>query len=201
MATLAELKTEIAGDLHRDDQTANIARAITAAIQHHERTRWWFLEGRATTSTVNDQTFYDVPTDLLAFDTLLVTLSGSRDRLRQVNYKTIDEEDTGVYTGTPTQWAYYGDQIRLYPTPNDVYVLTLSYHKSLVTLADGESNAWTTDAKELIRHRAVWDIYQNKLKSPEAAMLAKQSEEDARMSLDRINRSRMTSGRLKKSGW
>lgn len=201
MATLSDIKSLVAGDLHRGDLTAQIATAITDAIDYYSREKFYFLEGRATASTVNGEAFVAVPSDMQSLDSLLITISGSKSPIERVNYIEIDEMDSGSYTGSPSMWAYYADQIRLYPVPNAVYTITLSYHKKLSALSDNGSNAWTTDARNLIRHRAVWDIYLNYLKAEDMARFAKASELDEYGSLIGLDSRRGASGRLRKTDW
>lgn len=199
--TLTELKNQIEGDLHRTDISAQVSTAISGAINHYSRERWWFLEGQTTISTSASQTWYTAPTDLKAFDTILATVSGSKYPLLQNHYKDIDEKDPGNYTGVPSEYTYYKDQLRFYPVPNGVYAIDISYHKKLADLTASASNSWTSDASDLIRFRAEWDIYKNYLKSPENAMEARQSEMDEYISLVRENTIRLSVGRLRKSNW
>ena len=199
--TLAELKTQIEGDLHRTDISAQVSTAISGAIAHYSRERFWFLEGQATIPASASQTWYTAPTDLKAFDTVLATVNGALTPLIHTHYAEIAEKDTGDYTGIPSEYAYYQDQLRFYPVPDAAYIITINYHKKLSDLSAGGSNSWTTDGSDLIRFRAEWDIYQNYLKAPENAMVVKQSEMDAYMSLLRENTGRLAVGRLRKSDW
>lgn len=200
MSTLTNLKNTIYSDLHRSDLTAQASAAITAAIKHYERERLWFLEGRSVTTTTASVAFYSMPSDFKQMDSLLVTISGSKTPLVYKDYIEMDEKDSGVYTGTPAEWAYYQDNIRLYPVPNGAYVLTMSYHRKLET-SDSSSNGWTNDAFDLIRFRAEKDIYQNYLRNIDMANAMQDSEVEAYMSIVRENTGRLATGRVKKSGW
>ena len=199
--TLLELKAQIADDLNRSDMTSQIANAISSAISFYSATRWWWLFGRATAETVADQAFYAVPTDMMSTDTLLITISTSKDPLDHVEYDDIDSIDSGLYTGQPDRWAYYQDQIRLYPIPDDAYTLTLSYHKKLEDLEDSESNAWTTTAKDLIRYRALAEIYTTILKDD--AMASKSVMDEGRVfsELQTLNVMRSAPRRIRKTSW
>lgn len=202
MSTLLQLKTNIASELHRSDLGTQIANAITKAIDHYSKERWWFLEGRGTSTTVSGQAFYAIPTDLQNFDSLLVTISGSKSPLTRKSYNEIDAIDTGASnTGQPSIWAYYADQIRYYPVPNNSYTMTLSYHKKLATLTDSDSNSWTTDAENLIQYRATWDVLNHYLKDREGATFYKQSEAEAYAQLQHLNTARISSGKTRKITW
>lgn len=201
MATLQYLKNKIANDLHRTDLTSEISDAIDAAIKHYERERLWFLEGSNTFTTSASLAWYAVPTDLKKLDTMLVTISGSKVRMTSRAYSEIDEKDSGNYTGTPDEYAIYANQFRVYPTPNDAYVMTLSYHKSLAAPSASGSNAWTGTGFELIRSRARWDVELNHLKDREGAAFSKQVENDAYDSLTTESTKKICAGKLRKSGW
>ena len=56
---------------------------------------------------------------------------------------------SATYTGYPTDYALYDEQIRLYPIPNGTYTLTLSYQKQLDGLAgEADTNEWMIDGEE-----------------------------------------------------
>src|SRR5512147_2067532 len=133
MSTLTNLKNKIAEDLHRSDCTTQRNDAVVSAIKHYERQPFWFLEGRAELTTSASQTWYGPPSDLKGFDSLLVTISGTKTPVDRVHSSEIDEDDPGNVTGIPSEWAYYNDNLRFYPTPNAAYVMTLSYQRSLPT--------------------------------------------------------------------
>ena len=63
----------------------------------------------------------------------------------------------------PYSWAWYANQIRLYPIPDSAYTLTISYLQVIDEPADGDSNAWTTDAAMLIKHAALEGVFRDRL--------------------------------------
>jgi hypothetical protein len=134
--------------------------AIQAAIRFYESERFWFLEGEATASTVASQQAYAVPTDFLEGDALTLTNSDIRYMLKRRPWSWMRRWniDTTV-TAQPWNWSYYADQFYLWPVPDAVYTLTLSYLKRLATLsAYADTNAWMTHGEELIRERAKYDL-------------------------------------------
>lgn len=161
MTTYAVMRSRIADELARGDLTTQIASAIQSAIKHHERKRFYFNEVIGTFSTVNAQEWYS-STDAawiataVDIDSLRVTISGRPFPMDKRTMAEMEDVSAGAtMTGTPSDWCYYRQQVRLYPTPNGVYTVTGSYIQRLTALsADGDSNAWTTDAEELIRLRA-----------------------------------------------
>lgn len=117
--------------------------------------------------------------------------------LELIDYETWANQAYGSTGGSqPCQYAYYQDRILLYPTPNAVYGLIVSYTKRLTTLsADADNNGWTNFCEPLIRSRAKWDIFKNLLYMPALATLAKQEEVDALAMLDEDRTQRNTTGR------
>ena len=201
MATKQALINEIEGDLHRSDLTTDVENAIDSAVRYYQRESFWFLETITTFTATASTTFFPVPSDLKDFDSLLVTVAGSKLNVIRKSYVEIDEKDTRDYTGIPVEWAYYQDQIRLYPLPMEDYVMTLSYHRSLDAPSASGSNAWTGAGYDLLRFRVGWDISQHKLHAPEMAMTFKQSEIDAYNSIIGENTKKKSSGKIRKSGW
>lgn len=199
--TLLELKTQMYDDLNRTDMTAQVANAISSAIKHYENERWWFLEDDTATATVANQAFYNLPSNNLFLDSLIITISGSKEPLDRVNYEEINRKDTGTITGYPSEWAYYKNQIRFYPVPNGTYTLTYNYVLSLADLSDGASNAWTTDAKDLIRFRALKELYAIVIKDAENAQIAGMGELETYNGLQRLNIAKLTTGKIVKTEW
>ena len=95
----------------------------------------------------------------------------------------------------------YQNSIRLYPVPDDSYVLKMSYHKSLDAPSDSGSNAWTSDLFNLIRYRADWEVANHTLRNPELAAIFKQSETEEKMSVFNENMKRVGTGNLQRSQW
>ena len=202
MPTLAALKSQIAGDLHRSDLSAQISLAISAAVRHFGRKDLWFLEQRAMTSASASQAWYAVPTDFNNGDTMLITLSGSKTPLIRASYQEIDEKDDGTTYGAPAEYCIYQDQFRLYPVPDTGYELGLSYRAHLsVPESDSASNAWSNVAFDLIRFRAEWDVCKHYLHDPERAAEARTSEAEAFASILGESVDKVATGRIKRSGW
>jgi len=198
--SLLDLKRQVAGDIQRSDAIAYIPDGIEAAIRHYEKERFWFLEGRATIDTVPDDPFIGLPSDAAVMDVLLITIGGSRTPMTRVDYREIDEKDDGVAnSGMPTEWAYYQDNIRLWPVPDIAYPLTLSYHKTLASLSDSDGNAWITNGFDIIRYRAGAEALAL-VKDPRAAVL-RELELQAYGAIRRMNTIRSTTGRIKKTVW
>ena len=177
MATYADMRARIADELANDGDisTAQINYAIQDAIKLYERRGWYFNQKVATFTTVAAQEYYgasdlaDIP-NLIQIDAATATLNGYKNPLRPVDFLTIDDSQDGTVTAFPNLFAYYKQEIRLYPIPDAAYTVTLSYVYRLATLsADSDTNAWTEDAEELIRQCAKRRIALNYLQSEEVA--------------------------------
>ena len=118
--------------------------------------------------------------------------------LRRVSYDEYAGREWASSSGEPVDYAYHQDRIWLWPTPNTVYSLRLSYIARLTTLsADGDNNGWTNYAEPVIRNRAKWDIFANYLRMPKLAELSKAQEVDALQALEVENEQRNMTGKLK----
>jgi hypothetical protein len=199
MTNFATMRNRIADELANDGDitTAQINYAIQDTIKQYERKPWWWNQKVASFPTVNAQEYYgaaalaDIP-DIVQIIAATITSDGITEPLRAVDYLSIDDEQDGSMVGEPRVFAPFKEEIRLYPLPNGVYTITLSYIYRLTTLsADADSNAWTTDAEELIRQGAKRRIALNYLNSEEIAARVSVLEREAYMELIAENRRRL----------
>lgn len=125
--------------------------------------------------------------------------SANRMPLSEISYDQWATQSYGASGGSqPVQFAYYQDRILLYPTPNAVYGLILSYVRRLTTLsADADNNGWTNFAEPVIRSRAKWDIFNSLLYLPELAKTCKQEEIESLIMLDEDRTQRNTTGKTR----
>lgn len=192
------LQNRIADEIARDDLTAQIRDAIQSAIRLHEFERFWFNEAEATAPTVASQAAYAVPSDFLEADALTLSVSGNRYPLCARTYDWIRSVAVAAAgRGRPSCWAYYADQLWLYPVPDGAYTLTLSYLKRLPPLAlSGDSNAWMTHGEELIRARAKAALYANVIRDFDEAIAMKAVETEALANLRIKSAKKISTGRL-----
>jgi len=186
MATYLEMQQRIAQELHRTDLTTHIQRAIKSAIAFYESNRFFKGEKRGTFSTIAGQRYYGtstaspgtLPSDIVEIDSIVTTVNNRIYKLDQVSYEHLEDIDAGVtpLSGYPRLWAWYAEQIRFYPSPNNEYLMTVSYqYERPVLSADSDENFWTTEAEELIRSRAKKDLamsvmYDDQIAQASAAM-------------------------------
>ena len=178
MTTLAIMKARIADELARSDLTSQIAYAISDAIGAYNNERFHFNETRSNTfSTVADQEFYGVS------DAAFIGTMNVIDYVYAYNgnqpYRLMPETPSamesfslnGSYRGQPWNYCWYGNQVRLYPTPDQAYTIRMAGSiKSAEPATDAEtSNPWMTHAGRLIRARAKLELALHVLKDPDLA--------------------------------
>lgn len=163
MSTYAVMQTRIADEIARADLSDQIKLAILSAVDHYKDERFWFNEGEVSFYTVagTDHTELDVTFGEL--DIATVTVSGSRNEMLPANYTDIRQSVLqSTLTGQPHRYAIFEESIWYDPIPDDAYLVTLSGLIYFTTLsADDDTNAWTTEAEQLIRHHAKADLFAN----------------------------------------
>jgi hypothetical protein len=180
MATLAAVKARIADEINRTDLTTQIGYAVSDAIKLYQARRFRFNQARSSFSTTNGAEFYTtstIPDDIAEIDSLRLTVNGRYVTLDRWSFRVM--EDVASTTSTeaqPRAWAWYAQQIRLYPIPDAAYTLTISYLQKIDEPAEGASNVWTDEAGALIRHAAKRIVLADVLQDGQAAGLCAQAE-------------------------
>lgn len=160
-----------------------IQQAIQNAIAKWEREHFYFDEvevlntvSAPTIATVQGQEFYTSSTwafltNQVRIDKIWVLISNNRYTLnpRQEQYLA----DTSVNpsnTGQPVDYSYYAKTIRLYPIPDGNYPISVEGTQKITTLVNAsDTNFWTTEAADLIKAEAKYDILANTLKQDDLA--------------------------------
>ncbi len=188
MSTYGDMRERIEDELGRPDLSANIRSAIKSAIVHYESERFYFNQARAARDTETGVKYYGMPSDFQIAHHITITVDDTRYALIPRQFNQLEEMDVrDEYTSRPQYWAVYARQLRLYPVPDDEYRLEFAYTKNFTELdEDSDSNAWTSDAEELIRARAKADVLENKIRGPEAFQEAALSRQRESMALARL---------------
>lgn len=174
MATYIQLQRAIADELgDRQDLMTPLADggmtdspiklAIQSAIGIWEMEPFWFNEVYESDifNTIAGQEFYTsadwaILATAPAILRVHVLISGNRYPIMPRTWGYL--EDTSVnpsVTGQPIDYAYLGGKFRLYPIPDGAYPLSFSDNELLSTLSeDTDTNAWSTEAYDLIRSQA-----------------------------------------------
>ena len=175
-ATYVQLQSQIADELGgRSDlltvqpssglTLSPVKNAIQSAIAKWERERFYFNEvyNSATPlfTTVAGQEIYTTSdaagiASAPEIDELRVLISGSRQVLTKRSWSYLEDMSSNPNArGQPSEWAYYGQQIRIYPIPGAAYPIAAMRVQRLAALsADADTNVWTTDGFDLIRCEA-----------------------------------------------
>lgn len=190
MATLGELKTRIRLETNRDDISSGgeaeqaLTDAIGSAIDYHANELFWFNRASSTAVTTGGIATVSLPSGMLY--------------AREVTYQyddllnvTLDSISRRSETGLPTHWAESEGDVQLWPIPDAAYTLSISGIADIgVPATDGDSNAWTTQALDLIDARARIYLYRDYWRDPEGAQVAAIAEMDALKRLRRESRKR-----------
>lgn len=183
------LVTEIENELTRGTSLTSLVQAsIQEAIKHYEGRMFWFNQERATASTVASQEYYDLPSDFRKMHWLFVLASDGTysTELAQETIPTIENTYLSTFTGEPYCFAVWREEYRLFPIPDAVYTLRLFYIKTFATLsATTDTNAWMVEGKNLVKYRAKYLLYMNKIRDQKMAEAMKILEQEA---LDDLNR-------------
>lgn len=203
MATFNTVRNRLMDELDRDDITAQASLAINSAIAYYANRIFWFNSNRATLSTAADQAFYPVPSDFQAVTSLTITVDDNTYLLDEFTYKESEAAHVRTdLTGRPTRFALFQEQLRLYPTPDDTYTLTMSYTKGYDELsADDDTNDWLDHAEELIRRRSEADLCFSILQDSERAVGFNMLENELKRDLEAETARRIMTGYSKTHRW
>lgn len=207
MGTYLDMVNRIADESLRADMTPQIKLCIQEAIAHHEVDRYWFNAFRDRTfNTVAGREFYggadqvDIPS-ILEFDAVTLGIASQQRTLLRATYAELEDWNAdGGSRGQPTHYAYWGQTLRLYPVPEAIYAVRLSGLFKLPPLvADGDQNAWTIEAEDLIRYRAKSIFYSQYLRDDANAARAAALEGAARERLATTTARRLAGGEIRGS--
>jgi hypothetical protein len=163
MSDYGTMIARISDEMARPELVARIPATILSAIRYFEGERLWFKEGESTAETIVGQANYALPSDFVEPDTLTLTETAEnyRKTLKRRPWPWMRGNQVHITTTSrPSDWSYYADQIWLYPTPDKVYILTMSFLQRLDALVEyADTNGWMTHGEELIRVKTKKDLY------------------------------------------
>jgi hypothetical protein len=165
---IAELRTELREHLGVDETELDNTQADLLL----NRAYWELLdkfpfrekEVTITFPTVAGTRLYDVPSPfealrLLSVEDLDDFSHKTLDRMSVLEYekKYVNQEDSQA---KPTHYVREGCAVRLYPTPDDVYTLTMKYWTVLADLSDSNTDPCIPQSwHELILFGGIWRGY------------------------------------------
>lgn len=201
--TFYDMMTVIADEIDdvTGEYTPQIQNCIFAAIRFCERNVYYFNETRDVTfQTVAGREWYDksdnpnIPSLVRIVAAYCENSSGQRSVLRRVMPEYIETvSDNAASRGEPYMFTYFGQRLRLYPVPNDTNYtirLQLGAYRLNEIQTSADSNAWFTEAFDLIKARAKYQLYKDYLKDAPlaAASLNDFNEEDNALSAETSRR-------------
>ena len=191
MATYGGAVDLIVTELARGDTsiTVVIEREFLKAIEYYGAERFWFNEARSS-FTASNTNYYALATVFPAtatydtgfteIDQVTVTVNGGVVELLPETFQELNRMDVSGFTGPPSRYAIYGEQMRIYPKPasGTTYQIDVAGTRRLATLsASTESNAWTKEALNMIAARTEKVISARKFKDYEAAQMYEVAEQ------------------------
>ena len=205
MSTFGTMQDRIGEELRRQELDVEIRRAIVSSLAFYKRKRYNFTLKRATLPTVAGQEYYQLPSDFIESDTVVLRSSGEElDFQEERTHHYIDRnKEWSGYKSRPDIFAVQTYELRLYPVPDRSYTILMSYVYELpdisASASDTATNAWMTEGEELIRTHAKIDMLINVIQSPESFQYAgvlKAQEKLVEKALDRQHKRAQSSGRL-----
>ena len=105
-------------------------------------------------------------------DKIHILVNSNRYTLYARTWQYLEEisVNPAVVTSIPIDYAYFAEQIRIYPIPDGAYPLTFNANQRLTALVNpADTNAWTQDAFDLIRSQAKLNLAQEVLHDADLA--------------------------------
>lgn len=183
--TFYDMLTVISDEI--DDTTgeynAQIQTCIFTALRVCEREPFYFNETRDVTFlTVSGREWYDandnpnIPTLVRIVAAYSEDSTGQRSIIKRAMPEDIEiVSDNAASRGEPYCYTYFGQRLRLYPVPGDeVYTIRLQlgpYRLNEITSAS-DTNAWFTEAFDLVKARAKYELFKDIIKDAERALAA-----------------------------
>lgn len=212
--TFGSMAQSIADDI--DDTTGEynpqISRSIQESIRYCEREPFYFNQTREITfPTVDGRQFYDaadnsnIPTLINIHAAWTEDQSGQRSTLSRATQEELELlSDNSASRGEPYLFDYFQRQIRLYPIPGEyVYTIRLQVgpYRLVPVVEDVDTNAWFTEAFDMIKARAKYILAKNTLKDPNLAAESLQDFNDQFDALKRESSMRLSRGVIIATCW
>jgi|TARA_R110000744_G_scaffold5856_3_gene20648 hypothetical protein len=137
LSTYSELQTTIASYLNRDDLTSIIPTFITLTenrLNRELRVRANMV--RADTTTTADIAFYDLPSDMIELRNITYDSDSQSFALSYLSPESATREYGTITTGRPRAYTNLGNNIKLIPTPDGAYGISINYFAKLRSLSD-----------------------------------------------------------------
>ena len=143
LSTYSELQATVANYLNRDDLTTLIPTFITLTenrLNRELRVRANMV--RAITTTTAGQAFYDFPSDMIELRNITYDNNSQSHALRYLSPESVTREYGTVVSGQPRAYTNLGNDLKLVPSPDAAYSISINYYSQLRSLSD---NVTTND--------------------------------------------------------
>ncbi len=137
LSTYSELLSTVANYLNRDDLTSLIPTFITLTenrLNRELRVRANMV--RAITTTTAGQAFYDFPSDLIELRNITYDNNSQSHALRYLSPESVSREYGTVVSGQPRAYTNLGNDLKLVPSPDAAYSISINYYSQLRSLSD-----------------------------------------------------------------
>lgn len=145
ITTYAELKTNIADFLNRDDLASISSTFISLAEDDlNLRLRHWRQEKRSTAEI--DTQYSAIPADMLEIIRFYITSGDTRPLELISQAEMLDRKFRNLNTsGQPAYYAVTAGEIEVYPVPDGTYTSELYYYSRIPALSDSNTSNWVLD--------------------------------------------------------
>ena len=145
ITTYAELKTNIADFLNRDDLASISSTFISLAEDDlNLRLRHWRQEKRSTAEI--DTQYTAIPADMLEIIRFYTTSGDTRPLELISQAEMLDRKFRNLNTsGQPAYYAFTAGEIEVYPVPDGTYTSELYYYSRIPALSDSNTSNWVLD--------------------------------------------------------
>ena len=142
ITTYAELKTNIADFLNRDDLTSVSSTFVSLAESDLNRQiRHWRQEKRSTAEI--DTQYSAIPADMLEVIRFYITSGDTRPLELISQAEMLDRKFRNLNTsGQPAYYAVTAGELEVYPVPDGTYTSELYYFGKTDALSDSNTSNW-----------------------------------------------------------
>jgi hypothetical protein len=139
IATYAELQTEIATNLRRDNLSGNIPNMIKFAEERMKNDlRVWQMVQNTTRTVLGGSNLASVPTDMTKINSVYYNNAGASYELTALPIAALKEQFN--YTGNPKHYVVHGSNFVLYPTPSDDFTVEIEYMAFPASLSNSNTS-------------------------------------------------------------
>ena len=142
ITTYAELKTNIADFLNRDDLTSVSSTFVSLAEADLNRQIRHFRQEKRSTASIDTQ-YSAIPADMLEVIRFYITSGDTRPLELISQAEMLDRKFRNLNTsGQPAYYAVTAGELEVYPVPDGTYTSELYYFGKTPALSDSNTSNW-----------------------------------------------------------